>query len=234
MNHVHVMFQSKGGVGKSLAASFLAQYLKTQRKEANEILVANADDLLNSPTNAQWTGAAIDGTDLDPLTATILAHDGDAVVDTGPSSYLAMGTWLTAPGTMAQFQATDLTLTVHYIVVGGVAQAETLQGLLRAVQSLPPSVRLVVWLNDFFGPIVSPGGGSFETMKIYTENRARIWGIIRLNIHGRDAFKFDLQRMLERRQTFEEAIADPKVGLISRQRLTMLRREIFGSMALVP
>ncbi len=234
MKNVHVVFQSKGGVGKSLVASFLAQYLWEHRMAASQVLAVDADGLNNSFASTHRFGAAVVGADMTTLTAAILAHHGDVVVDTGPSSYLAMGAWLTAPETVTTLMNEGWTLTVHSIVVGGGAQAETLQGLLQAIQVLPPSIRLVVWLNDYFGSVVSPTGGEFETMKVYTENKARIWGIIRLRVRGRDLFVRDLLKMLERRQTFAEAIIDPAIQLTARQRLTMLRREIFGAIALVP
>ena len=37
----------------------------------------------------------------------------------------------------------------------------------------------------------------------------------------------DIRQMLERRLTFDEAIEDPQFSLVSKQRLAIVRREIF-------
>lgn len=234
MWEVHVVFQSKGGIGKSLVATFLTQYLREKWAFPSQVLAVDADGLNNSFSNTLQSGAAVVGADMATLTDAIRAHQGDVVIDIGPSSYLAMGEWLTSPETVTTLLKEGWTIKVHSIVVGGWAQAETLQGLLYAMQVLPPQIRLIVWLNDYFGPVISPTGGDFETMKIYTENRGRLWGIIRLRMRGRETFVRDLMRMLARRQTFADAIIHPDVQITARQRLTMLRREIFGAISLVP
>lgn len=70
-------------------------------------------------------------------------------------------------------------------------------------------------------------------MKIYTENRERLWGVVRLTNLG-ELFTGDLQTMLGCRLTFDEALSDPALGIMARQRLKMLSREIFEQLDLVP
>lgn len=234
MWEVHVVFQSKGGIGKSLVATFLTQYLREKWAFPSQVLAVDADGLNNSFSNTLQSGAAVVGADMATLTDAIRAHQGDVVIDTGPSSYLAMGEWLTSPETVSTLLKGGWTIKVHSIVVGGWAQAETLQGLLHAIQVLPPQIRLIVWLNDYFGPVLTPTGADFETMKIFTENRHRIWGLIRLRMRGRDLHVRDLMKMLARRQTFAEAVSDPTGYTLERSRLGLLRREIFGAISLVP
>ena len=46
---------------------------------------------------------------------------------------------------------------------------DTVKGLTSLLADFPPSVRLVVWLNEFFGPIVNAQGKPFEEMPAYTD-----------------------------------------------------------------
>ena len=108
---------------------------------------------------------------------------------------------------------------------------DTLRGLASVIQNYPPAVRIVAWLNEYFGPLQADGIG-FEDTKVYRDNRDRIAGIIRLNKvsphHARN-----IVEMLDRKLTFAEAIARPDVMVVAKQRLTMVKRNIFGQMPAV-
>jgi hypothetical protein len=48
----------------------------------------------------------------------------------------------------------------------------------NVVEQFPPSVELVVWVNEFFGPIVTEAGEGFERTPLYQQNRARILNLV--------------------------------------------------------
>jgi len=85
---------------------------------------------------------------------------------------------------------------------------------------MPAPARFVVGLNEFFGKTAVP----FEETAVYSEHRARIAGVVR--IQRRDRFFFDdIAKMLTGHQTYDEAMKDAFV--MSKQRLVMIRRAIW-------
>jgi hypothetical protein len=104
---------------------------------------------------------------------------------------------------------------------------DTLNGLDRLAQTTRQK-SIIVWLNEFFGEVRegSPSSNS---------NWRRIW---RLSCSVRcsfgklnpDTFEDDVQQMLRNRLTFEEAIISEDFSLVSKQRLQIVRRELFEQM----
>ena len=83
---------------------------------------------------------------------------------------------------------------------------DTMKGLASIVQDFPPSVRVVVWLNEYFGPIVNASGKPFEELPAYIDNKDRIFALVRLSALSEEATS-DLRDMLSRRLTFTQALA---------------------------
>jgi thiamine pyrophosphate-dependent acetolactate synthase large subunit-like protein len=120
---------------------------------------------------------------------------------------------------------------IHTVITGGGSMLDTLRGLASVIQNYPPAVKIVVWLNEYFGQIVADGI-AFKDTKIYRDNVDRIAGIVLLARvsphHARNILE-----MLDRKLTFSEAIARPDVMIIAKQRLTMVKRDIFSQIAAV-
>jgi hypothetical protein len=68
---------------------------------------------------------------------------------------------------------------VHVVVTSGPAMLDTIKGLASIVRNFPPSVRVVVWLNEYFGPIVNASGRPFEELPACIDNKERIFAVIR-------------------------------------------------------
>jgi hypothetical protein len=51
---------------------------------------------------------------------------------------------------------------VHVIITGGPGMLDTMKGLSSILEDFPASVRIVVWLNEFFGPVANANGKGFE------------------------------------------------------------------------
>ena len=118
-------------------------------------------------------------------------------------------------------------LVVHTIVTGGGSVIETLKGLEAVVLHFPDTVRVVVWTNEFFGP-VRYENTAFEEMAIYREAKSWISGRITLKELNRRTFGANLATLLERKLTFSEALgSDSAFNTVERQRLAMIQRESF-------
>lgn len=233
---VHLVFQGKGGVGKSLVASFLAQYILDSQKDESRLLAIDADPVNSSFANFSrfrahtidlLSGDALNISGVNRVIDAVLGHSGDVVIDIGPGLFIPLGNHLAEGSVLRLLESRGWSVMVHSVVVGGPAQRDTLEGLAQTIRSLPLAARIVVWLNEYFGLIIGPEGQSFKDMRIYTTNMDRYAGVVHLPKQAVDTFEFDLRQMLEKRQTFAEALTDGKVGLMPRHRLTTMRRNLY-------
>lgn len=233
MKKVHLTLQGKGGVGKSLATSLVAQYYQEKGQET-----VNFD---TDPVNASFLSyealnvrrlkllddeQKLDTRNFDQLMEAVLTEDADFIVDNGASSFLPLSGYMVENEVPQLIVSSGKELVIHTVVTGGQALRETLSGLVRLAEQMPPEARIIVWLNEFFGDIEA-NGKSFEEMRSYTDHRDRISGIVKLSRLSSDTFAKDFAMMLDRKLTFSEAVASPDFGLMSKQRLGMVKKAIW-------
>ena len=95
------------------------------------------------------------------------------------------------------------------------------------VSQFPAESLFVVWLNSYWGPIEHQGK-TFEKMKTYTNNKDRVTAIIDMPKLKDETYGRDFAEMLENRKTFAEALKDSSLTIMSRQRLKIVRGQVFG------
>lgn len=233
MKNVHLTLQGKGGVGKSLVTSLIAQY--HQEKGRSTI------NLDTDPVNASFEGyralgvrriELLDGEqklntrNFDQLMEMVLTEDADFIVDNGASSFLPLSAYMVENEVPQLITASGKQLVIHSVVTGGQALLETLSGLARLAEQMPPEARIIVWLNEYFGDIEADGK-TFEQMRVYDRHKARISGLVLVARLSSDTFAKDFAMMLDRKLTFAEAASAPEFGLMAKQRLAMIKKAIF-------
>ena len=230
---VHFALNSKGGVGKSLASCFKAQH-KIARGERVLCFDADATTATFSGFTALGVrrielrdGLAINERRLDEIMNPLLLEPAHIILDTGASTYTVFANYLIENDVIAAIQAHGKRVIVHAIVVGGATLIETLGDLDNLASQLPEEVVLVVWKNEHFGPIISPDGKPFEQMEVYRRHRQRIHALIHLPQRTVATFGADVAHMMKRQQTFDQAIDDPATTLMAKQRLKLMRDDIF-------
>jgi hypothetical protein len=117
---------------------------------------------------------------------------------------------------------------MHCVVTGGQAMKDTLNGLDRLAQTTSHKC-IIVWLNEFFGE-VREGNRPFEQFKLAQDLAPKLVGSVLIRKLNPDTFEDDVQQMLRSRLTFEEAIISEDFSLVSKQRLQIVRRELFEQM----
>jgi hypothetical protein len=238
MSTVHLTLQGKGGVGKSVVATLLAQYLRDKGIAAK---CFDADPL--NQTLAGFAGLGVMKVDLmevtekgrrinprrfDDLVEQIAVQPGEShvIVDTGSSSFVALVHYLVSNDVPSVLSQTGHELVVHTVVTGGQALLDTLHGVGQLVKQLD-NVRFVVWLNPFWGPIAEDGK-TFEQMKTYQDIKKRIETVVNLPAFVDELFPQDIAAMLKSRLTFKEAIESPAFSLMSRHRLKVAQRDFYS------
>jgi hypothetical protein len=235
MAKIHIILQGKGGVGKSFIASTLAQYKESQ---AHKPLCIDTD-----PVNATFYGYKgldvkqlkimeadeINPRSFDALVEMIASATDDVIIDNGASSFVPLSHFLISNQVPALLAEMGHELVVHTVITGGQALIDTVSGFSQIVSQFPSEALFVVWLNPYWGPI-EHDGKSFEQMKAYTANKGRVSAIIQIPALKKETYGRDLSEMLQERLTFDEALALSSLTIMTRQRLKIIKGQLFGQL----
>ncbi len=237
MGKVHMMLQGKGGVGKSFVSALLAQYQKTKGQTP---LCIDTD-----PVNGTFHGyegldvvklEVMEGQEIVPRKFDTLVQligkdggDNDVIIDSGASNFVPLSHYLISHEVPGLLREMGRELIIHTIVTGGQAQDDTVNGFVHLARQFPEPVAFIVWLNEYWGPIIEGGKTGFEEFKAYRDNKHRVLAIVKIP-ELPELFRRDLTAMLQQRLTFAEALTMASFWILSRQRLIMIQRELFGLM----
>ena len=238
MKQVHIPPQAKGGIGKSLVASLVAQYLLSQEQPVE---IVDCD-----PSNATLFGYKalhaerldlMDGTTLnegkfDALIMRIINEDTNFVVDVGASGFIQFNNYLIENHVVDMIAEHGKQVIIHTVIAGGSSLMDTLSGFADLVEQMPEQVRIVVWLNEHFGKIEMEGK-TFEEMNVYLKNKDRVHGIVRLARQTPATYGTDMERMLTEKLTFAEINMSEKFHLMSKSRLFRVKQDIYKQMEAV-
>lgn len=239
MAKIHMVLQGKGGVGKSVIAALIAQY-KASNGQAP--LCIDTDPVnstfhgyksLNVRRLQIMDGDEINSRNFDSLVELIAPSTDDVVIDNGASSFVPLSHYLVTNQVPALLQEMGHELVVHTVITGGQALVDTLSGFAQLASQFPVEARFVVWLNPYWGPIEHEGK-TFEQLKAYTANKARVSAIIQIPDLKKETYGQDLSDMLQDRLTFDDALALESLTIMTRQRLKIIKGQIFAQLENVP
>jgi hypothetical protein len=228
---VHLSLQGKGGVGKSLIASILAQYLGDK---GQEIRCVDTDPV--NQTFSQYSAlqvcqlkllseGRIDPWAFDLLMEQLLTENALFVVDSGASTFVPLWHYILENNVVNVLREAGRRLYVHSVITGGQALIDTLSGFGELAKTTPDR-NVVVWVNEYFGP-VQDHGKRFIEMRVFRDNEEKVAGTVAIPKRSVDTFGRDIEEMLRRKLTFGEAINSPEFSIMARQRLKMVRADLF-------
>ena len=236
---VHITLQGKGGVGKSLVSLLLAQYLRRLGIALRCIDTDPVNDTLSQFKAIEARHLSIirngrvDPGIYDALIGQMLSDPSTFVVDCGATSFVALTNYLAEIDALEILRSQGREVIIHVVVAGGQALRDTLVGL-RLLASTANAGSLVVWLNEYFGPIQAVEEVSgvsvvkpFTQMRVYEEHRQTILGLVTLERLNPDTFGRDMQEMLSQKLTFDEVRQSEHWHLVSKSRLYRIERDIF-------
>jgi len=230
-NAIHLSLQGKGGVGKSLAASILAQYFHARGKEIRCIDTDPVNRTLFQYKRLDVTRlellryGRIDPRGFDTLMETLLTENTTFVVDNGASTFIPLWNYILENNVVDVLTAAGKRLFVHTVITGGQALLDTLHGFKSLADSTSDR-NIIVWLNEYFGRIESDGK-RFEEMGAYRESEPKIFGSVQLVKRNQDTFGRDLEEVISRKLTLGEAIKDGPFSIMTKQRLKVMQRDWF-------
>jgi hypothetical protein len=234
----HFILQGKGGVGKSLVASLLAQYLADHARLETCFDTDPVNGSLQTIPTLKAQPIALLSDDMlnvqavDRLVEAIVKAKADVVVDNGAASFLPLSRYLVENDIAAVLGEHATTMVLHTVVTGGGNGMDTMKGLDALVRHFAPGAEMVVWVNEFFGA-ARFDGTDFEDTNVYREHRASIRGLIYLRKLDPVMFAPNLARMLERHMTFAEAAVSDEYMLMEKSRLFRIKSDIWRQLATV-
>lgn len=228
---IHLSLQGKGGVGKSLVASLLAQYFLCRGRTVRCLDTDPVNQTLSQYKGLQvehvklLREGGIDQRGFDLLMETILTDAGTFVVDNGASTFIPLWNYILENNVIGLLRSSGKRIYVHTVVTGGQALADTLKGFKSLAESTHDR-NIIVWVNEYFGR-VERDGKDFGEMTVYRENEQKVFGSIAIPKRNQDTFGRDVEEVISRKLTFEEAIASGDFTIMTRQRLKVVQREVF-------
>ena len=230
---IHLTLQGKGGVGKSLVASILAQYL---RDKGREVRCIDTDPV--NRTFAQYGALGADRLNLrdehnrieqrafDSLMERFLTEENATfVVDNGASTFLPLWHYLLENSALDYLRRNGRRVYVHTVITGGQALLDTLNGFHELAQTTEER-NIVVWVNEYFGRVEAEGK-KFSEMSAYRENSDKVCGAVIFTKRNQDTFGRDVEDMISAKLTFQEAITTARMTIMAKQRLKLVQRDLF-------
>lgn len=236
---VHLILQGKGGVGKSVVASWLAEFLMNNGKpvcciDADPVnrslgqykaLRAEKLDLVNQDGLVQRTR-------YDSLLERFATENAAFVVDSGATAFMPFWTYAVETEMTAVLRQAGRQVYVHVPISGGEMLNDTLLGFKTLAESTTER-SIVLWINEYFGPITRDGKG-FEQMQVYLDNQGKVLGSVGIPQRSPDTYGETIRLMREKKLTFGEAIQSPEFMLAQRSRLHIVQRDLFEQLKRLP
>jgi hypothetical protein len=174
-------------------------------------------------------GDEINSRNFDSLVELIAPSTDDVIIDNGASSFVPLSHYLLSNQVPALLQEMGHEFVVHTVITGSQAMDDTINGFAQLITQFTSETTFVIWLNPYWGAIEHEGK-SFEQMKVYTTNKGRVSAIVKIPDLKEETYGRDLSDMLQELLTFDEAIANPALTIMTRQRLKIVKTQLFDQL----
>lgn len=235
MNEVHAILQGKGGVGKSWVAYVMAQYLRSTDPKT---VCLDTDPL--TPTLVRYKALEPSHIQIadelnvrldkfDEMMEIIANTQSDVLIDTGSSTFIPISKYMVDYDIVDMIRDSFSKQVVIHVVLfaGNHGDLIATTGCLEAIATgFPESAQIVVWMNEFGGPIKTADGKPFEKSELYNRIKERIRAIIYVPKPDELTAR-DIAAMQGSFLTFGEAQANPNFMLMQKSRLKKLQKTLF-------
>lgn len=234
-NTTHWILQGKGGVGKSFSASVLAQYLieRGYTPACGDTDPVNSTFHQISALNVQLIKIAENGIVMqrlfDPLFESILLSEKVSVVDNGASTFLPFVQFIKSNAVLDTMEQFGKQVFIHCVVTGGQSKDDTAAGLLSLidlVNASKSSAKIVVWVNEFWGPPTFNEQPLTE-VEWFTQASDIIAGVVTIVQRTGDDFITDVRVMTERHLTYKEVKASTDFGIMTKSRIYNVFNDVY-------
>ena len=231
--NMFITLQGKGGIGKSYCTSAFAQYMLAR----GQTVICIDTDAINptllryGPLKAQHLKLSenhiVDPRAIDKLIEILKAAPDDAsvVVDVGSNGFETLMGYEVENGLFDFLQERGHSIYAQTVIAGGADAEETIKGTMSLLNAT--GVPMLLWFNEHMGPLEYQGRSLMELDFLHAAS-ARIIGNVKLTSRTRQTFGRDIEEMLSRRLTFDEAQAC--FELMPSNRIKRVRDDIYAQL----
>src|ERR1700723_3173023 len=190
---IHLILQGKGGVGKSVVATWLAEFLIGRgqpvqcfdgdpvNRSLGQVKALNVEKLvlLND-------GGVVMRSRYDALINRFLTEQAVFLVDNGATAFLPFWTFIVESDVISTLRAAGRRVYIHIPISGGDMLNDTLLGF-KTLAETAAAKSLVVWINEYFGEI-ERDGKTFDQMQVFLDNREKVLTSIGIPQRPADTF----------------------------------------------
>jgi hypothetical protein len=171
---------------------------------------------------------SIDQREFDLLMERFLKEDGTFVVDTGASTFIPLWHYILENHALDHLRQNGKRVFIHSVITGGQSLNDTLSGF-EALAETTREKNIVVWLNEYFGPVLHDGAG-FADMSVCKKHASKLHGSVAIARRTADTFGRDMEEMISRKLTFDQAVKATDFTIMTKQRLLVVQRDLFGQL----
>lgn len=172
-----------------------------------------------------FTLSSIDQREFDLLMERFLKEVGTFVVDTGASTFIPLWHYILENHALDHLRQKGKRVFIHSVITGGQSLNDTLSGFEALAETMREK-NIVVWLNEYFGPVLQDGA-AFADMPVCKKHANKLHGSVAITRRTADTFGRDMEEMISRKLTFEEAVKSTDFTIMTKQRLLVVQRDLF-------
>lgn len=229
----HFIMQPKGGVGKSLVAILVAQYLRDNgfNMKGMDTDTSNHTFTLYRDLNVKHIPLLdkklnLDVQKFDAMLGTLLTEEGCFVIDNGSNSVVQLKSYMIQMDAFTLLKEAGVEVFMHSIIVGDDSMPDMILTFDEFCTQL--DAKFVVWLNEYKGE-VKPNGLDFHETPVFQQHKDKVKGLIYLNDNGQ-MFINALAQMTTRRITFEQVKKEPSIDVVTKVRIDRSRKETYDQL----
>jgi hypothetical protein len=235
-NTVHFVLQGKGGIGKTLVSTMLAQWIRTKAPEGLRCYDTDQENTTFSRYKAMNVkhvpvmneSRIIDPKRFDAMIIDILQSDGNCVIDNGANTFSPLMSYLLENAAFDLLKESGRSVFIHSIVGGGDTLHDTASGF--ASTALSTKTPIVLWENEYFGLLQTPSGKLFVESQTFSDHADHLVGRVRLMQRNSDTFGADLKKMNTGRLTLDEVMQNEKFNVMEKQRIKTVYRDVYSQL----
>jgi len=235
MNDIHFILQGKGGVGKSLIAVFVAQYVQSK---GGKVICADTDPV--NRTFAKYASLDVAPIEIaengnivtkkfDPLMEMIVSTDADFVIDNGAATFMPLTQYLVENDIYQVMAEHGKSVYIHSVLVGAQGQSDTYDGLAELLGKVNKFAKVVIWENEFWGAI-DFDGHPITASKLFkdADKAGKIAGVVNvINRSQSDTFVADMKQMTSKSMTLADVLDSPDFNFLAKNRLKKVVGDVF-------
>lgn len=235
-SQAHFVLQGKGGVGKSVVSSLLAQFFIEHNYPVKGIdtdpinqsfaslpfLDTKAETVTDTQSN-ETNHRIIDG-----IMGEILETPAVYVVDNGASSFIPMSVYLIDGGGLETLAQEGVIPVIHLVIPVGPETDMAVEGCMSLIESVGGQIPVVLWINEREDSWEHYFGAKFEDNALYKDIEESVSGIVTIP-HLKAPASLNFAEMLRQKMSFAEVSTSDKWLFMEKARMKRIKGEIFSN-----